>query len=536
MAYRYTGASYILIVLFLFFNFNKASGIPAFARKYNKSCQTCHVSEPKLNAFGERFRANGYQLPGTIEDTPPWTLKNVPIAAMLHEMFITREIRNDMAGATPPPGLPPGKEYSVRSFRDMGGHIWMGGTLGRKLSFFTSIGIEQELEVEDGRFGSPTDAHWEQAFFQYNNIFNSGTGAANIKFGHFELELPFSNIRRMSSALAQYEVYNIQGVKGSFKLSAPQVGVSLNGLKHFGVNSLRYELAYVNGTNGNFDTNTEFDYYTRLALWRLSDGFIKNIRVGGMYYSGTQNLRDLPGNPFPTGEILDYWKDEHKINVHIDPDNASFYRWGLDASIDLNLIGKPINLYGQYLKGHDDDIDMTNLNLPFLSSGEDGDAGGHGKIASGHAQWLVRPFDYNGGFIGADIVIIPTKFYLISRYDWVNVENQWGDPVNGTYVRENGSATWEYNEGIRDNGDPMPQGMTGNSVTGPENKITRYSIGFRWHLLQPATLVFEYSRQDNLFGYPEPPPFMYNPDWVAGMGRVVSVDSDWFMFMMMFAF
>ncbi len=77
--------------------------------------------------------------------------------------------------------------------------------------------------------------------------------------------------------MAPYEVYRIHGVKGSFRLDATQVGVSFNGLKMFGANSLRYEVAVVNGTNGNFDTNVEFDYYTRLAFSRLFDGFIKQI-------------------------------------------------------------------------------------------------------------------------------------------------------------------------------------------------------------------------------------------------------------------
>src|SRR3990172_9491324 len=40
-----------------------ASAIPAFARKYKTSCLTCHVMPPKLNAFGEAYRLNGYQIP-----------------------------------------------------------------------------------------------------------------------------------------------------------------------------------------------------------------------------------------------------------------------------------------------------------------------------------------------------------------------------------------------------------------------------------------------------------------------------------------
>ena len=38
--------------------------IPAFARKYGFNCQMCHTAYPKLNDWGQRYRDNGYQLPG----------------------------------------------------------------------------------------------------------------------------------------------------------------------------------------------------------------------------------------------------------------------------------------------------------------------------------------------------------------------------------------------------------------------------------------------------------------------------------------
>src|SRR6266700_5673464 len=41
-----------------------AEAVPAFARKYQTSCQTCHIVFPKLNAFGEAFRLRGYRMPG----------------------------------------------------------------------------------------------------------------------------------------------------------------------------------------------------------------------------------------------------------------------------------------------------------------------------------------------------------------------------------------------------------------------------------------------------------------------------------------
>ena len=147
--------SLVILIVLVLIGIQQLQAIPAFARKYGKPCQTCHVSEPKLNEFGERFRANGFQLPGTIEDNPPWAWPKVMMAGMLHEMAVDRLIQSNM-DATPPPGLPPQKHYNVRSFRDAGGHIWFGGTMGRNLSFLTSLGIEQELEVENGRFGSPS--------------------------------------------------------------------------------------------------------------------------------------------------------------------------------------------------------------------------------------------------------------------------------------------------------------------------------------------------------------------------------------------
>jgi hypothetical protein len=46
----------------------EARAIPAFARKYETSCLTCHTVFPKLNPFGEAFRRNGYRFPGIDSD------------------------------------------------------------------------------------------------------------------------------------------------------------------------------------------------------------------------------------------------------------------------------------------------------------------------------------------------------------------------------------------------------------------------------------------------------------------------------------
>ena len=187
--------------------------------------------------------------------------------------------------------------------------------------------------------------------------------------------------------------------------------------------------------------------------------------------------------------MREYWADEFTINgqdlnVHDNPENVRFYRWGLDASIDLKIpdfslgplpLGWSINLYGQYLVGHDDDIDMTNLHMPYFGSSEEAGGGDVHKAISTEDAWLTRPFDYSGGFVGADIIVMPAKFYLIGRYDWLTASNQWADPVDGMEVRAAGSSSWLDGDIERFNGDPMPRGMTSNIFADANDAINSLS-------------------------------------------------------------
>ncbi|HUP18652.1 MAG TPA: hypothetical protein VM778_01730 [Gemmatimonadota bacterium] len=61
--HRETLGRILLIVAVCVVQAAEATAIPLFARRYNVSCQQCHVAPPKLNAFGEQFRARGYRMP-----------------------------------------------------------------------------------------------------------------------------------------------------------------------------------------------------------------------------------------------------------------------------------------------------------------------------------------------------------------------------------------------------------------------------------------------------------------------------------------
>ena len=52
--------TFLIVTIFVI---NDAFAIPAFARKYKLSCQTCHAPMPRLKAFGDEFAGNGFKMP-----------------------------------------------------------------------------------------------------------------------------------------------------------------------------------------------------------------------------------------------------------------------------------------------------------------------------------------------------------------------------------------------------------------------------------------------------------------------------------------
>ena len=53
--------------ILILFSTPKGYAIPPFARKYQTSCQTCHLDFPKLNDFGKAFKDAGFKFPADDE-------------------------------------------------------------------------------------------------------------------------------------------------------------------------------------------------------------------------------------------------------------------------------------------------------------------------------------------------------------------------------------------------------------------------------------------------------------------------------------
>ena len=360
---------------------NEASAHPGFARKYKISCTACHSPVPKLNDFGERFRTNGYQFPGTMEDEPAWDQNSMPIDLMLHEMATFMSMKNNMAVATPS-GIPPGKKLEVSSFRHLSIEFFSGGVVAPHLSYLAYWEIEAERQLVGGKFETSAELVPHQTQIIYNNILNSGFGYLNARMGLFEVELPFSRHRNLFSHDNGQLVYGISPVQGGFNLGSMQLGASLFGRYE----GFEYEAALVNGTNDSFDTNTAKDVFLRAGytIYEPCD-FLESIRFGGVASLGRENLA-----------------------TNVSEDNTDFVKFGFDLSFQLS---SAISLSCQWLMGIHDDTDGTTV----------GD----------------QEFRYDGFFVQGDVMVLTEQLYLIGRYDRVNVRDQW--EVNPMVVSNTGN-------------------------------------------------------------------------------------------------
>ncbi|MBI5709423.1 MAG: hypothetical protein HZC42_03845 [Candidatus Eisenbacteria bacterium] len=132
---------------------NSARAIPAFSRKYQTSCTTCHYAFPQLNAFGKAFRNNGYRYPGGDENFR----KEEPVS-LGSEAY--KQVWPDAIWPSDIPGTSPLAVHAIgqyemkfhqpdsvaRSVFEFPGavEILYAGTLGDKFSFFGEVAVETE--------------------------------------------------------------------------------------------------------------------------------------------------------------------------------------------------------------------------------------------------------------------------------------------------------------------------------------------------------------------------------------------------------
>src|SRR5580692_8544911 len=188
----------------------RASAIPAFSRKYQTSCATCHTDYPQLNDFGEAFKRNGFKFPKddeTFVKEPPVLLGakaqkeafpsalypgelpgNLPIA-FRYSGFAQYNSKIPLAvGFTPRTDL-----FAPNTFTIIG-----AGSFGPSLSFW----IDNDISTG----GSGAAGGLGDGYIKANDIghwLHLPKDALNVRFGQFELDLPFTQARTIN--LSDYD-------------------------------------------------------------------------------------------------------------------------------------------------------------------------------------------------------------------------------------------------------------------------------------------------------------------------------------------
>ena len=424
-----------------------ANAIPAFARKYQTSCQTCHIGFPKLNAFGEAFRLNGYRMPKETEDLIK--MKPVSLGSDAYKRMWPRAIYpSDLPGQVPLAVNVKMASVYDSSLDDTGRHLvkndfqfpqeanlFAGGTLGEHMSFLSEITWG---ENPDGS----TETELERAHIQFGS-FLGPEHLINLKIGKFAPDFAdgFHEMWLLTNnGIDTLFSFNPIGLKGGSSLADSGGGVSLpsnvKGVELYGVGAHRffYTVGVVNGlgvANGNNGSGSASkDVYARvdykfggMALdgdttgvklppenWRE-----RSFRVGVLGYHGSGKGTDFP------------FTDDAGNAVNIQ--DTTFTRGGVYASWFFN----DLNVFGVALAGRDhlDTFDDT------------------GTLENSAS------YRYRTWFVQADYVILP-PLQASLRYENVNPPDHSAGSIRALnaslsyFIYVNVKATVEYHRDLRE--------------------------------------------------------------------------------------
>ncbi|MBI2438809.1 MAG: hypothetical protein HYV36_08380, partial [Lentisphaerae bacterium] len=243
----------------------EASAIPAFTRKYQTSCATCHSVFPRLTPVGESFRLNGYKFQ---DDETYIKDKSVELGDEAYKKVWPKAI-----WPTDVPGLPPvsvralfdydidlgGEEDASTSFRFLDEYeVLIGGSIGNNLSGFG------EIEFEDGEAMPFAWLQFEDLLVP-ENLLNLRVGSLGMHSLGLYTARDHNRVTKEHYDYASWRVpYPKSGFdeKNEFRLRDEQPGVELNG---FGARWL-YAAGVVNGNAEVDDNNDAKDFYGQLAL------------------------------------------------------------------------------------------------------------------------------------------------------------------------------------------------------------------------------------------------------------------------------
>ena len=256
-------ATTIIIVATVIIVAGDLFAIPAFARKYNMSCKTCHSPIPYLKPYGNEFAANGFVLKD--KDAPRYfvqtgddrlsLIRDFPLAVRI-QGYVTYNEENE-------------EQFDIgtpSAFK-----IMSGGSITKDVSYYAYYILESG---EPGKI--------EDAWLMFNNMFGS---ELDLTVGQFQVSDPIFK-RELRLTNEDYIIYKVRPGNSMIDLTYDR-GVTF---AYTLPTSTDLVLEVVNGSGiGELYSNNLFDRdkYKNL-MGRVSQAVTENLRIGAMGYYGNE--------------------------------------------------------------------------------------------------------------------------------------------------------------------------------------------------------------------------------------------------------
>lgn len=273
---------FVFAFLVLFFS-DTIMAIPAFARKYNMSCTTCHAPFPKLKAYGDEFAGNGFVL--SDQDNPRYyvdtgddelsLIRDFPLAVRLEGLVTYNNNNSEKSDFNAP--------YNLK--------LLSGGEIAPDIAYYFYFFFSERGHV----------AGIEDAFIMFNNLFGS---ELDLYVGQFQVSDPLFK-RELRLTFEDYLVYKNKIGNSRIDMTYDR-GIMLTYGFDTGTDII---VEVLNGTGiGEADglKNFDFDPYKNV-FGRISQDIGENVRIGGFGYYGKEDLDD--GTDSFTNEVTMFGPD-----------------------------------------------------------------------------------------------------------------------------------------------------------------------------------------------------------------------------------
>lgn len=384
-----------------------AKAIPAFARKYNVKCYTCHTFFPRLNKLGYEFKRLGYRMPPDVEEgqppklvssldaTIPWKLTDAAA------VYVRTSVSQDKTSS---PGTPTTSTSSINldqvsvlfggaipesgfsyfgefvAYQDGGTSTlerakfdYTGGTV--RNSFFVGLGKSHTVEgYSSSDLYGMTDDDW---FLGYGTSSPNGIYVAQstglIEGGYTYMSEDYKYVVGLTAKVTNGLDVNGEGIGNGSTYNHKDYNLQADFL--FGNNG-SVSVNYYNGkkdTVQNQGTPQEFTYVPSYSRWGVFAHykFFDQLDVLGCYMGGNEDWKGAITGPTTTfstkayGGEIDYYIQQnlvaftrYDVSDYARPEVGLYAmnnrQWIVGMLYSLTKRGN-LKLYAQYIdnKGND---------------------------------------------------------------------------------------------------------------------------------------------------------------------------------------